>query len=74
MHYGCGMYPVNACEFVQMRRTDFKFVSETLFRGEQVTVLEAYLNDIKYRNYARENSRLRQSSRREKLQELQQNL
>jgi hypothetical protein len=74
MHYDFGMYPVNACEFVQIRRTDFKFVSETLFQGKQVTVLDSYLNDIKYRNYARENSRLQQSSRREKLQELQQNL
>jgi hypothetical protein len=74
MHYDCGIYPIDACEFVQMRRTDFKFVSETLFQGEQVTVLESYLDDIKYQNFARENSRLQQSSRLEKLQELQQNL
>jgi len=70
MDYDCSRYPVNSCEFGQMRRTDFKFLSETLFQGDQVTVLESYLDDIKYRNYARENSRLWQSSRREKLQEL----
>jgi hypothetical protein len=74
MYYDCSMYLVNACEFVQMRRTEFKLMSETLFQGEQFTVLESYLDDIKCRNNARENSRLLQSSRRKKLQELQQNL
>jgi hypothetical protein len=70
-HCDYSMCPVNLCEFVQMQRTDFKLVSETLFQSKQVTVLESYLDNIKYRNYARENSRLCQSSCWEKLQELQ---
>jgi hypothetical protein len=53
-HCDYSMCPVNLCEFVQMQRTDFKLVRETLFQSKQVTVLESYLDNVKYRNYARE--------------------